>query len=433
MKRHLRLHTSDRSKRGRRAPLGYSLIEMMLALTITVMVMAGVLTLFQLSGRLARNQNQLSDLQQNLRVALYDTQRYARMAGRGGLPTFLPPNLPYTGQMLPNGVALTVGNNVGAGTRIGAADSPAVLANTDTLTIRGVLFGSVYQSEVSVPDWDNNVLRVGRLSSAGINQDLTFLKEAVENANSGNPEALLVVSPLGASLYGIVELISGSVEEEIIDGTNQVKRVTLNFVTIGGTHQSTYYTQLMPNGTFPAQMTSAAYVGVLEEYRYYVRETFANPGDNTSRLVPRLSRARFYPGSNVIHPSNPTAAEDIADNVWDLQIALGVDADGDGSVEEGATRAVSDVDEWLFNHEDDELDNPGTPGAWIWNGNQLELMRITALVRTDRRDVKYVSDALDFIEDRIYNEPDVPTDNDHLAERRYRRRQVRSMIDFRNL
>ena len=424
---------SKRSQRAVRGSAGFTLIEMMLAMTVTVMVMTGVLTLFQLSGRLARNQNQLSDLQQNLRVALYDTQRYARMAGRGGLPASLPPVGAYLGQMLPNGVAVTVGNNVGDGTRIGAADSPPVLANTDTLTIRGVLFGSVYQSEVSVPDFDANTIRVGRLSSAGINQDLTVLAEAVDNANNGNPEALVVVSPLGTALYGVVELLGGAVEDEVIDGVNQIKRVTLNFVTVGGTHQTAYYTQLMPQGTFPPQMTSAAYVGVLEEYRYYVRQTFADPSDPTSRLVPRLSRARFYPGSNVIHPSNPTAAEDIADNVWDLQIALGVDADANGQVDEGENRAASDVDEWLFNHEDDDLDNPGAPGTWVWNSSQLELMRITALVRTDRRDVKYVSEPLDFIEDRIYDEPVTPTSNEELAERQYRRRQVRSVIDFRNL
>ncbi len=420
---------SNSSRRASQASRGFTLIEMLLSMTITVMVMTGVLTLFQLSGRLARNQNQLADLQQNLRVSLYDTQRYARMAGRGGLPTMLPPVGAYTGHMIPNGAAIAVGNNVGAGTRIGNIDSPPVLANTDTLTIRGVLFGSVYQSEVSVGDFGTNTIKVGRLSAAGVNQDLTVLAEAITNANAGQPEALIVVSPLGTGLYGIVELVNGTIDDELIDGVNEVKQVTMNFVTAGGTHQTAYYLQMMPGGVFPTQMTSAAYVGVLEEYRYYVREIHADPADPASRLVPRLSRARFYPGSNVKHPSNPTAAEDIADNVWDLQIALGVDADGDGLVEEAPAPAARDVDEWLFNSKDDELDDPAAPGTWVWNANQLELMRITALVRTDQRDIKYVSAPIDYIEDREYLEPTLSTD----PERQYRRRQVRSEIDFRNL
>jgi hypothetical protein len=54
-------------------------------------------------------------------------------------------------------------------------------------------------------------------------------------------------------------------------------------------------------------------------------------------------------------------------------------------------------------------------------------------VRTDQRDVKYVSPPIDAIEDHVYDEPDTPADNAELADRRYRRRQVQSVVDFRNL
>lgn len=421
------------ARRMRRRAEGFTLVEMMLALTITVMVMVGVLQLFQLSVKVARNQNQLADVQQNLRVSLYDTQRYARMAGRGGLPVFLPPAGAYTGQMLPNGVALTVGNNVGPGTRIGGAATPPVLAGTDTLTVRGVLFGSVYQSAISVPDFDNNKITVGRLSRGGVEQDLAVLAEAVQRAENGDPEALILVSPQGSNLYAVVELTGGTIDGDDTDGDgikDFFRGIELDFVTAGGVRQATYYSRLMPNGTFPTQMTSAAYVGVLEEYRYYVRDT-SDPDDPNRTLVPRLSRARFYPSSNDVHPSNPTAAEDIADNVWDLQIALGVDANGDGQVAEGTLPTAGD--EWLFNHKDDALDDPGAPGTWVWNASPLQLMRITALVRTDQRDLKYVSPPIAEIEDREYDEPPMPTNNAELADRRYRRRQIRSMVDFRNL
>lgn len=420
---------------------GFTLIELMLALTLTVMVMVGVLTIFQTSARLARNQTQLADLQQNLRVALYDTQRYARMAGRGGLPTSLAPNNPYLGKMLPNGAAIEIDNNVPTNTKIDGtvAAGPAVVPGTDILTVRGVLFGSVYQSEVSVPKFSANTITVGRLSAMGVEQDLEVLADAVERAEGGDPEALIVVSPLGSSLYGIVELTGGSVSEETISGQDEIKSVTLNFITTGGTRQTTYL-QLMPSGVFPPQMTSAAYVGVLEEYRYYVRDTSgltapsddplappSPPGANRG-LVPRLSRARFYPGTDVPHKTNPSLAEDVADNVLDLQIALGVDANGDGIVAD----AADNTDEWLFNDPDDVLDS-GAPSTWVWNGSPLELMRITALVRTDQRDLKYVSEAIDVIEDHLYSEPDTPADSAQLQDRRYRRRQVQSIVDFRNL
>lgn len=427
---------SNRRRQSRGVnPAGFTLIEMMLAMTITVMVMVGVLSVFQMSARVAKKQTQLADLQQNLRVALYDTQRYARMAGRGGLPTFLEPDGAYTGHLLPNGASIAVGNNVADGTRIGNATSPKIVPGTDTLTIRGVLFGSVYQAEVSVPRFAANTVTVGRLSSMGVEQDLGVLAEAIDRLSAASPEreALIMVSPLGTGLYAIAELSGGSVEKETISGVDVVKRVTLNFVRTGGTRQTAYYLQLMKGGEFPPQMTSAAYVGILEEYRYYVRDT-SDPSDPNRSLVPRLSRARFFPGSNDAHPSNSTADEDIADNVWDLQIALGVDVNGNGRIDEGATDAAASVDEWLFNNAgDDDSDDPTAPGSWIWNGSPLELMRITALVRTDQRDVKYVSPPITSIEDRDYSEPDTPADNAQLAERRYYRRQVESTIDFRNL
>jgi len=41
-----------------------------------------------------------------------------------------------------------------------------------------------------------------------------------------------------------------------------------------------------------------AYVAILEEYRFYVREDHAISGNATSDLTPVLSRARFYPGTD---------------------------------------------------------------------------------------------------------------------------------------
>lgn len=419
---------------------GFTLIEMVLALTITVMVMAGVLNLFQMSAKIARNQTQLSDLQQNLRVALYDTQKFARMAGRGGLPVFLPETTTpaFAGHYIPNGVAVALGNNWGANSHIGDNTTPLILEGTDTLTVRGVLFGSVYQSNISTDDFALNRITVGRFSRMGVEQDLESLAQAVKSAvDDSQPEALIIVSPVSSTLYGIVEVTGGSVDPSGWTNAADIKSVTLNFVRTGGTHQGQYLL-MMPGGEFPSEMTAGAYVGVLEEYRYYVRAVEANPGVTGTATLPRLSRARFYPNTNAVHPSNPSAAEDISDNVWDFQIAFGIDQNGDGEVTEGADDAGKVLDEWLFNITGDTATDTGEdPTAWTWNGRPLELMRLSVLVRTDRRDLKYASPKIFAIEDRAYNERTVVDlkngTNDERSERQYRRRIVRSVVDFRNL
>jgi len=90
---------------------------------------------------------------------------------------------------------------------------------------------------------------------------------------------------------------------------------------------------LSANGTFPANIKSVAYVGILEEYRFYVREVHAKPSDLTTEVNPRLSRARFYAGSDNPWNADPTNLyQDIAEGVLDLQIALGFDLNGDGVI-----------------------------------------------------------------------------------------------------
>ena len=51
-------------------------------------------------------------------------------------------------------------------------------------------------------------------------------------------------------------------------------------------------------------LTTVAYVGLLEEYRFYVREDHAISGNAASDLTPVLSRARFYPGTDQVYAAD---------------------------------------------------------------------------------------------------------------------------------
>lgn len=397
----------------RPAEAGYSLLEMIVALALSVAILLGVLALFDVNNRIARSQVNVADMQQSLRIAQASMIRNIRMAGRGGLPVFRPASgLGYAGMLLPDGVALAVDNDVSTGTKLASSDTALVEPGTDILTVRGVFSTPLYQLDPAGGGKIEGALTAGggqlvinSVSPTGIPQDLSALAEAV---NKGRPEALLLVGATGDEIQAVVQLTGGVVSKT---------QATLQF-RIADATLSKQYLALCPNGSFPTTLRTVAAVGLIEEYRYYVRD--ADP-------APRLSRARFYPGTE-----KPYAADtdnlhvDIADNVLDLQVALGVDLNGDQIITDTNDKA----DEWLFNAKDDLVDKP--QATWNQVNTPLYYARVSTLARTDRPDPDYVSPAITNIEDRQYNEPATPAAGTEL-DRSYRRRILQSVIDMRNL
>jgi len=411
---------------GRARQRGFTLIEVMVSLIVTVIVLLGVLALFDFSNKLARVQTNISDMQQSLRVAQTDAVRLIRMAGRGGLPL----------GTLPAGWAVAVSDNVAAGSHIGDGTTPEVVPGSDVLTIRGVLTSSIYQVNTADPasfKFDNPAaptsgkIHIRSTTPTAIPQDLTALKEAVQKSR---PEALILVSPQDAGVWAVVKLEPSSI---ITDPNDYEIHFTitpdyLKFSSAGA-------------GIFPTTLKSAAYVGIVEEYRFYVRRAFAITGDDNSDLTPKLSRARVYPGTDT--PWNGDIENwqaDIADNIFDLQIALGLDAPAKDPAAAGCTGGTIASDEincGIYEAADGENDD------WMYNGEKvtdplsfansdLHYVRLTTLARTDRRDKDYAAPTLVRVENNKYDTPDTSVFNSD-TERMYRRRILRTVIDMRNL
>jgi hypothetical protein len=384
-----------------------------------VVLMAAILLLFDYNSKIARAQTHTAEMQQSLRIAQYQMVRNARMAGRGGLIR----------GTVDNPVAVGVRNNTpdaGNEAHIAAGDtsSPRVLPETDVLIIRGVFSTPIYHinppaaaltleldaDEIPV---SGTVTVADPVPTTGVPQDLRPLADAIDE---GRLEAIVLVSPLGGSLYGVVEL------DPATSSTGSMPdSVTLGFNILDGTHTEAY-NLLSPGGTFPQDLRSVAYLGILEEYRYYVREQFAIPEDPTSDPMHRLSQARFFPGTESPWNDNPAELRvDIADHIFDLQIALGIGADVPVKDD-----PPSSEDAWLFNHPEDD------PADDAWNVGPIAYLRINTLARTPRRDVNYVSSPIAAIEDRVYDEPENPVGAERL-ERSYRRRVLQSIVELRNL
>ena len=104
--------------------------------------------------------------------------------------------------------------------------------------------------------------------------------------------------------------------------------------------------------------------------------------------------ARFVPGTDRPWDGDPAnLAIDLADDVIDFQVALGVDLDGDGRV--AADAADPGADEWLYN---DPEDDPSDP-RWARRARTPGLVRLTAETRAERPDPGYLAPPAGPLED----------------------------------
>ena len=393
---------------------------MLVASTILLAVLLAILGLFDLSGRVARSQGGIADLHQSLRIAQRELVHGARMAGRGGLPL----------ARLPQGAAVAVRNDApesGADHFIARDDpsSPEIVPGSDVLVVRGVFDTPVYHVADDGADFvlddptgpSSGWIRVRDPSPrTGVSQDLTALEEAIEN---GRPEALLLVGGDGAT-HAVVELDPSSPDSNVT-----ADAVTIGFRVTGGIYSGAYST-LSAGGVFPPGLDSAVTVGLLEEIRYYVRQEYVVPGDATSGSRPALSSAIFYPATESAYAGDSSGLQvDIADNVLDLQVALGVDRDGD----QGVTDNHDGTDEWLYNSAEDDDAEAG------WGDPEAELfyLRISTLARTDRPDHAHLDSPIETLEDHRHGETDPPADESERRSRRYRRRLMTTIVDLRNV
>ena len=422
-----RLQSPHRRSAGS-AAAGFTLVELLVTLAILVVVIVGVLALFDLNTRVARTQTHITEMQQSQRIAQQSILKLARMAGRGGLPLFDR----AAGVDLPTGSALGVANNVGTAVTLGGCDCAQVLPGTDVLTLRGIFTAPIYLNDpldaaaFSPPAGGTGSLSLKNRTPTGAPQPLEDLARVVRRAQSGDgSDAMLMVDTLGR--YVVVEITGGAT---VPASGSPVTEVRVDFVADGGANTDDY-TKLSVGGAYPANFDQVAFAGVLEEYQFYVRDRRTNPSSATEDPRPQLVRARFYPNTDKAYiGSDANLTEVVADDILDLQVALGVDTDRSGGILEGgpASTVTTEKDEWLFN---DPADDPD-PDKWNVASGDIFYIRVNTLARTDRPTPQYQADLLDTIEDKSYATSPFDRFNSR-AERSHHRRVIRSIIDLRNL
>lgn len=462
----------------RRSERGFSLLELLFALLVAVEVLIAAYMAFDVSNHAAAVQTQITDLQQSLRIVQHDMARLARMAGRGGLPADMRPDLDFDpSATIPDlqGMAFEVRNNVTGTepTRIarGVEASPLVLEGTDVLTVRGCFTNPLYQVNPENFDWDSDrdgvpnesTLVLLDASVVGIRQPLAPLCEELATAGT---HMMLLASPEGRSIYGMARVATHDCPPS---GAPTAVNFTLRLDTNSPLNPDQDEDPDVIDRRFPERM-DAITACLLEEYRYYVQEVHEDPDDTDTPLRPVLSRARFVPGTELPYAGDAqNYALPLADGIIDLQIALGfdsafpsassatpgsldddVDFDNDTNDEviyEAPGWDARDEDDWLFNHPDD-VDDDGLASNPRWRLHefpgrvglpvQLYHLRLTTIARTNRADRLYEAPDFDpdpfrdFVEDHDYDQ--APASDFKTGDNlKYRRRSLTTVIDLRNL
>jgi len=411
-----------------RGDRGFTLIEVVVATLVTAEVILAALALFDFNNKLAQVQGQVSDMQQSLRIAQYEMVKLTRMAGRGGLPA-----------VLASGAfgAVGVRNQVNGGTvsdevAIGFSGTPKAVDNTDILTVRGAFSLPIFTLDPTGPGkLAGNSVIVCATTPTNIPQDLSQLISAVNTAKMANQvEALILVSSKSDTIYSVVELdpgnsVLGSSQPACPASAVNPNGIVIAFKTIGDTNATAF---LALGAVAPAQLNAVATLGILEEYRYYVRQDATLNRFNDP--VMHLSRARMYPGTETPYYNDPTYLQvDVTDNVLDLQVALGVDTNGDGLITEGSgagsppSQVPTISDEWIYNI----VGDPSFPGPGL---GPLREVRISTLVDTGNPDFKYWGPLLTNIEDHTYVATAFPNT---FHGRTYRHRLLTTVVGLRNL
>lgn len=312
---------------------GFTLVELLVAMAVFAVLIVATLQLFDSSTRISRVESELADVQENVRFAAYHVLRLGRMAGiasgatevGSNPPRGLPSYIDQGGTLVP--LAAHVINNVSSFTDA-LGTSRNTMPGQDVLLLRGH-----FEADPAFVNAASGAV-VGSIVIPATTATGTVQPLVLPAANQG-------VLFMGQDLYAV-----GTVTSATSDGT----AMTVNFDnTAGGGAATTWFncnprdpTAGSPAFNLPPRVSRVAF---LETYMFFVTD------DNVLR--------RWRMSSNSVEP--------VAVGVGGLQVAIGLDLDLDGA-----------IDNWLFDTAGEVVPSSAQLGA-----SRILGLRVTVLGRTD--------------------------------------------------
>ena len=343
------MRTIHRSRSARHSMSGFTLIEMIVVTLLLMIAMVGLLAVFDASARINKNETDVADAQGSVRYGIYQMTRAIRMAGVGGL---------YVTQAVLNhndngllGITFPGGassyDNVPSGVLVTDVNGRnwTVRPGTDMVEIRGVLFSPLigFVEEAGCAPCTGtqplvaNALAGNALVGEFLNDDPTIRPQfaAVDAYTSGATAAqpmMVIVQDAKGELHTCADADPTGLHRYpqppynvglIVAGTNLAGTSSFGNVDFGGTIGPRFNVELPSDGAsqpaVPLGILKRA--GILDDIVFFVTtDDLQDPNGLHPFLAQGLRRGNAFDVSR------------LADDVEDMQVAYGIDTNGDGSV-----------------------------------------------------------------------------------------------------
>jgi hypothetical protein len=330
-----------------RREVGLTLVETLVTLAVLTTVMLGLYLILDSSNKLAKQETNVAEAQQSVRIGISELTRVIRQGRVGGLfvaNAILP--------VAPDGSS---GNNSAGGVFVTDLSSIRhyIRKGTDVIGVRGIISGDKY------------ALATGDVTCGGSCASTTAMTVTIRSTSANG---VVNFPPDGApSLAGKTRpfyfVVADSSSDAITTGTGTYL-VPVYYVGLVDT-TGTWYTKTPTTFTFSMNPQDAGAqkldatpptagsidkpysAGVVDEIFFFVDEGTNDASASTFDTHPSLAEAIFDPSSGnwEIQP--------LIENVEDFQVAYGVDGiDGtahNGGISPAAFSSAANGDEWVGN------------------------------------------------------------------------------------
>jgi Type IV Pilus-assembly protein W/Prokaryotic N-terminal methylation motif len=330
--------------RSRNYSKGLTLIETLITLAVLTAVMVGLYALLDSSNKLAKQETNVAEAQQSVRIGISEVTRVVRQGRVGGL-------------FIANAI-LPVANNSGAGSTLTDISGTAhyIRAGTDVIGVRGIISGDKYglatgdvTCGASCATTTAMTVTIRATSASGVVNFLSGTSPAI--AGKTRPFYFVVAD-------GSTEMVTTGV------GTYLVPVYYVGLVDANSS--GTWFTQTANAFTFSMNPQDADALkltaappssttldkpfsgGVVDEIRFFVDEGPTDASSSALDTHPSLAEAVFDPSSRnwEIQP--------LIEDVEDFQVAYGVDGIDGTPHDHGISPAAYDLsgsnrDEWVGN------------------------------------------------------------------------------------
>jgi prepilin-type N-terminal cleavage/methylation domain-containing protein len=338
---------------SRSAQSGFTLVEMIVVTLLLLIAMVGLLAVFDASARINKNETDVADAQGSVRFGIYQMTRAIRMAGVGGLyvtQAILNHNDRELSGIAPAGASYdNVAGNVTVTDTTGKVWP--VRPGTDMIEVRGVLYSPLIgfveeagcapcvgtQPLVAKPITGNAIVGQFLNNDPTIRPQFAAIDAYTAGATNAKPMLVIVQDatgelhtcgdpgpPIGIQRYPQAPYNVGTIDR----GTDLVGTNSFGNVDFGGTIGPRFNIELpsLTPGKDAEPLSKIKRAGILDDVVFFITTDVAS---DPTRVHPFLAQG--------IRRGNAFEVTRLADDVEDMQIAYGIDGDGDGSVTRSST------------------------------------------------------------------------------------------------